>query len=285
MPILIIARLTLYELLRRRVILAGLVLTLIILLLTTWGFQSLPNVQCGRFPCTELQVRGAASVLLILVMFMFSFIIALGAAFIAAPAIASDVESGIALAMLPRPIRRRDVVLGKWLALAGAIVLYTVGLCAYEIAIVNYFIGYQPPDPTRAIAFVAAEGVALLTLALLGSTRLGPMASGIIAVVLFGVNWVAGIVGSIGVAFENQTATNVGVIASLILPTDGLWRGALYNLQPALLTAAAAQAVRLSGPNPFFVGAPPTTPYLVWAALWIVALLGLAVYSFERREL
>ena len=42
-------------------------------------------------------------VFLILVAFMFSFVVAMTAAFLAAPAIAGDLESGVALAMLARP--------------------------------------------------------------------------------------------------------------------------------------------------------------------------------------
>lgn len=281
--ILTIAGLTLKELSRRRVVMAGLVLTAIVLTLAAWGFASLPRVPCGRNPCPEIQILSAAAVLLIMMMFMISFVIALGAAFLAAPAIASDIESGIALAMLPRPIRRRDVLVGKWLALAGVIILYTLAVGGILVAIVKYFTGYMPPGPLMAVAYIAAEGLMLLTLALLGSTRLGPMACGIMAVVLFGVTWMMGVAGAIGVAFQNQAVTNVGVIASLILPTDGLWRAAAYHLSPAILLATAAQT-GVNG-NPFIVAAPPTPAYHIWAALWIMAALALAIYSFEHRDL
>lgn len=283
MTVVIIARLTLKELSRRRVVLAGLLLTLLVLALAAWGFDALPKVSCGRNPCSELQIRSISAVLLIMVMFMLSFVIALGSAFLAAPAIAGDIESGIALAMLPRPIRRRDVLLGKWLALTAVISLYTLTVGTLLMVIVRFFTGYQPPSPALALVYVAAEGVALLTLALLGSTRLGPMACGIMAVVLFGITWITGVAGSIGLVFENQAITNVGVIASLILPTDGLWRAAAYHLSPTILLATAAGAGAAG--NPFIVAAPPTPAYNVWAVAWILAILALAAYSLERRDL
>lgn len=284
MPVFTFARLTLHELARRRVVLAGLILTLIILGLTAWGFSVLPSLPCGRAPCSEVQVRAVASGFLMLLMYMFSFVVALASAFLAAPAISTDIDSGIALAMLPRPIRRSDVLFGKWLALASAITAYTLAVSAIVFGIVYYFTDYQPPSPAGAMGFIAAEGIVLLTIAMVGSTRLGPMACGITAVVLFGLAWIAGIAGAIGQTFENQTVTNVGVISSLILPTDGLWRGAMYNLQPAALLAAS-QAAGRGNVNPFTVLAPPTTAYLIYAALWIVGMIGLAVYSFNRREL
>lgn len=286
MAIWTMARLTWQELGRRRVVLAGLILTALVLALVAWGFQSLPNIPCRGGPCPPEEIRTAASALTILVMYMLSFVVALAGAFLAAPAIASDIESGIALAILPRPIRRSDVLLGKWLALASAIALYTVVVAGSIFAIVYYFTGYQPPAPITAIAFVIGEGLALLTLALLGSTRIGPLACGITAVVLFGLAWIAGVVGGIGLSIGNQTVTNVGVIASLILPTDGLWRGAIFHLEPAVMIAAASQSARGFNPNfPFFAYAPPPTAYVVYAVGWILAMLALAAYNFDRREL
>ncbi|MCW5852278.1 MAG: ABC transporter permease [Anaerolineae bacterium] len=286
MAIWTIARLTWQELGRRRVVLAGLILTALVLGLTAWGFHSLPNVQCGNRPCPPEEIRTAASALTILLMYMFSFVVALAGAFLAAPAIANDIESGIALAVLPRPIRRSDVLLGKWLALGSAIALYTAVVATAIFAIVKYFTGYQPPAPVTAIAFITGEGLALLTLALLGSTRIGPLACGITAVVLFGLAWIAGVIGGIGLSIGNQAVTNVGVIASLILPTDGLWRGAMFHLEPAVMIAAVSQSPRGVNANvPFFAYAPPPTAYIVYAVGWILAMLALAAYNFDRREL
>ncbi|MFN8484953.1 MAG: ABC transporter permease [Anaerolineae bacterium] len=285
LPLLVVAQLTLREMLRRRVVLAAFILTLLVFALTAWGFQRLPDLPCGGQPCSPTVLRTIAAVFLVLIMFMFSFIIALGAAFLAAPVIAGDVDSGIVLAMLPRPIRRLDVVVGKWLALAALVAVYTVVVCGVEFVITRWAVDYLPPNPALAMFFIAWEGIVLLTLALAGSTRFGPIACGIIAVVLFGVAWVLGVAQQIGLVFENQTIVNIGAISTLILPTDGLWRGALYALEPAVMLAAGGATGRAQVGNPFMVGGPPTTAFLVWAALWIVAVLALAVYSFQRRDL
>ena len=77
---------------------------------------------------------------------------------------------------------------------------------------------------------------------------------------------------------------NVGVVMSLILPTDGLWRGAVYSMEPVAVLALGSSSRAASAGNPFFVSAPPTTPYRLWAAIWVVVILGIAVFSFERRD-
>ena len=56
---------------------------------------------------TRLEIWFATSQILILVAFMFSFVLAMTAAFLGAPAIAADVESGVAHAMLAGPSPRR----------------------------------------------------------------------------------------------------------------------------------------------------------------------------------
>jgi len=145
----------------------------------------------------------------------------------------------------------------------------------------------RPPlahDPRPGARRFAGEAVALLTLAVLISTRLAPMAGGVIAVIVFGMAWLAGVAEAIGLAFDNTVLTNVGVAMSLLLPTDGLWRGAVYSLEP-IAVIGVGSASRAASINPFFAAAPPPAPFLVWAAAWVVVVLALAVFSFNRRDL
>jgi ABC-type transport system involved in multi-copper enzyme maturation permease subunit len=288
MAILTIARLTLREASRRKLLISVAILTLLVAILSDWGFHRLLQLPCGSDngpqPCSASELKLLASTLLIMLMFMFSFVLALGAAFIAAPAIASDIESGVLLSMLPRPIRRSDIVIGKWLGLCTLLAIYSAIACGMEFILANYAMNYVPPHPITAIVFVIVEGIVVLTLTLLGSTRLPAMTGGIIVLVLFGVTWMAGIVGGVGAAFHSKPIQNVGTISSLILPTDGLWRAAIYNLEPVAVLAVGKAAREASG-NPFFVPSGPTAAYMIWSLAWIAGMLGLAMWSFRRREL
>jgi len=99
----------LQELLRRRLFLVLLVLTIVVIALTTWGFSRIPSLGDNRpRPITDVEIAAIASQLLILVMFMFSFVLAFSTVFAASPAISAEVESGITLAMLARPITRLE---------------------------------------------------------------------------------------------------------------------------------------------------------------------------------
>lgn len=289
MAILTIAGLTLREASRRRLLIAVAILTVILAVFTGWGFHKLLELPCGNtgqlHPCAPATQKVLAATLIILLMFMFSFVLALGAAFVGAPSIANDVESGIILAILPRPIRRSDVVLGKWLGLTALLALYAGVACGLEFVIAQIAMGYFPPHPILAIIFVIAEAVVVLTLTMLASTRLSGITGGIIVLVMFGLAWIGGIAGAVGATLNSRAVEDVGTVTSLILPTDGLWRSSVYNLEPAVFIAAQREVGRAAAANPFAASAPPTTAYLIWAAAWLAVVLGAAIWSFARREL
>lgn len=288
MATLTIARLTFREASRRRLLLAVVLLTIVAALLSGWAFHKLLTLHCGTSsapqPCSPTEIKYIAATLLILLMFMFSFVLALGAAFLGAPSIANDVESGVLLSMLPRPIRRSDIVLGKWLGLATLVTLYAGISCGLEFVIAHISFSYVPPHPVLATLFIIGEALVVLTLTMAGSTRLPAMTWGIVVLVLFGFTWIGGIAGAVGRGFHSRTVENIGTVSSLILPTDGLWRAAIYNLEPVALLALGGEVGRRANANPFFVPSGPTMPYLLWAFGWMVALLGVAVWSFNRRE-
>ncbi len=284
MRALVIARLVIREGARRRLLLALLVLTLVVIALTGWGFSRIPTVTQRGAPLPDAQVKLIASQLLILTMFMFSFVLAMAAVFVAAPQISGEVESGTALAILSRPIGRAEYVVGKWAGLAALVSIYAGGAAAIELGVVNAVVGYVPPEPLAFLGFAIAEGLVIMTLALLLSTRLSGMVGGVIALVLFGIAWIGGIVGGIGAAFENSTIEHVGTATKLILPTDGLWRGAVYALEPRVTLAAAQGGGPAAAANPFFASTPAPLAFELYVAGWVALLLGLAVLSFRARE-
>jgi ABC-type transport system involved in multi-copper enzyme maturation permease subunit len=217
-------------------------------------------------------------------MFMFSNVVGFCAVFAASPTLSGDVESGTALALLARPLSRLEYVAGKWLGIAAVLAAYTFAAAAVELVVVNAVVGYLPPHPFELMLFVLGEGAVLLTLALLLSSRLSGMVGGVVALTLFGIAWIAGVVGGLGAAFDNEILENVGTVSALLLPTDGLWRGAIWSLEPAAVIAGTAAFAPATAGNPFDAPAPPSAAYLAWTLAWIAAVLGAAVASFRARE-
>ncbi|NHC44250.1 ABC transporter permease [Motilibacter aurantiacus] len=277
-----IAALTLREAARRRVLLALGVMTVLLLALSAWGFSRVA-AESGDSTLTSGEARLTASILINLVMFGFSLIAALGTAFLAGPTLSGETESGIALSVLARPIRRSALLLGKWLGLVAFGCGFVVVAGLAQCVVVHLTVDYWPPDPATALALLGGQTVVLLTLALLLSTAISPMASGVVAVGLFGTTWIAGVVGGIGGSLDNEAVERVGSVSRMLLPTDGLWRGAMHGFQDpsALVQFGGADSEAF----PFLSVAPLTLSYLAWAVVWVVMVWALAAVVFERKDL
>jgi ABC-type transport system involved in multi-copper enzyme maturation permease subunit len=275
--------LTIREAARRRVLAVLLLLTIASVVLTGWGVERLATLARTN-GVSELQVRIGVSQVLILVAFMFSFVLAMTAAFLGAPAIAVDIETGVAQSMLARPIRRADLVVGRWLGLSIVVAAYGAGAGLLEIGTVAVVTGHAPPEPFVAVAFLAFQAVVILTLALLLSTRLPSMAGGAICVVLFGLAWMAGVFAGIGRLFDVEVLTQVAGASRWLFPTDGLWRGVVFGLEPPVVILGASSAGRVAAANPFYAANPPPLEFVVWSVVWVAIVLLLAVWSMERRE-
>jgi ABC-type transport system involved in multi-copper enzyme maturation permease subunit len=274
-----IAGLTIREAVRRRLLLAFVAITVVIVGLSAWGFDRLSHSTSLTSGESHLAVPQA----LILFMFMFSFVLALSASAIASPSISSEVESGVLMTIVTRPVRRTDVLLGKWLGLAALLAGYALGVCALEFAVVKWTSGFLPPSPALASLYLFVEGALLLTLALLLSTRMPVIAAGVIGVAVFGAGWLAGVVGTLGMAFNIATLRTVGQVGRILLPTDGVWHAVIYYLEPRSLISS--QLAGGEQRNPFSAQGAPSWPYLLWVACWFLIVLIAAIASFERREL
>jgi len=157
-------------------------LTTLIIVLTWWGFSRIAEVSPVTGPVEMLGV----SQVLVMLAFMFSFVLVMTAVFAASPAIGPEIESGLLLAILARPIRRSEVLLGRWLGLAVVLVGYAIVAGYLEVGAVGLTTGYLPTDPAMAPLYLAGEALVLLTLALVFSTRIASVAAGAIAVVAYG---------------------------------------------------------------------------------------------------
>lgn len=278
---LVIAGLTLREAARRKLVAVFLILTLAMVGLSAWGFYHLAHSRS----ITSGEVQLALPQALILFMFMFSFVVALSASAIASPAVFAEIESGVLLTVATRPIRRSEILIGKWLGLAALVAGYSIFVSVLEMIVVDAVSGFLPPNPAAVAVFLFAEGAILLTLVLAISTRLSTLATGVLGVALFGAGWLAGVVGSLGTSLNIPTLTTVGKISRYLLPTDGLWHGAIYYLEPSNLIARHLAGEVGGAGDPFFALSTPSWTYLVYTAFWVIVVFAIGMVSFARREL
>ena len=277
-----IAVLTVGEAARRKVLWVLVGLAVLAVGLTTWGADRLVALlhEQGQ---PDVQVKLVISQVLIFIAFQFTFVLAMTAAFLGSPAIASDLESGVAQALLARPLRRSAYLLGRWLGLAVVVVAYAVGSALLALGAVGWVSDYSPPSLLLPVAYLAFQAIVLMTLAILLSTRLSPIAGGAICVVAWGMAWMSGVLGDIGSALDASGVAAIGDLGRVLLPTDGLWRGVIYGLEPGIVIAGVGNGPARA--NPFFAAEPPAPMFLAWAIAWVAIVLLLAVWQLRRREI
>lgn len=275
-----IAKLTIGEAARRRVLWVLVALAVVAVGLTAWGVWALVNTARSN-GTSDVEIKVGVAGILIFIAFMFGFVLVMTAAFFGSPAIAGDLDSGVAQAMLARPLRRSSYLIGRWLGLAVVIAAYSVACGALAIGAVGLVSGYVPPDPISPVLYLAGQAIVLLSLTVLLSTRLPPIAGGAIAVVAYGLAWMAGVLAKLGLAFGTASLVTVGDAIRVLLPTDALWQGVAFGLQPSL----PSQDLERLAQAPFFAAAPPSIAIVTWSAIWVVLVLVLAINQLRRREL
>lgn len=282
MTALAVTRVSLREAVSRRLILVGLVLSLAFLALFAFGFNALyDRVAADVVDRTEVAL--AAGVMTVLGLYVVRFLAALLAIFLASSAVASEIDSGVLHAVLARPISRTSWLAQRWLAFVVLSVGYVLAMTTAVLLIADGIAGYTPLSVGRALAVLALELAVLLSVGLLTSTTWSAVTSGVVTFCLFGVAWLAGIIELIGQQLGNQTMRMAGIATSLVMPSDALWRGASYYLQPPSLLALTGQAG--GGGNPFAGSAPPAMALLLWSLGYAVVLLSIAAWRLRRRDL
>jgi Cu-processing system permease protein len=193
--------------------------------------------------------------------------------------VAGEIASGTIQTVVTKPLRRWEVIVGKWLGLGLMLSAFTVVMSAALIVIVYGITRYLPPNPAPAIALIVLEGMVVLTLSILGGTRLPALANGVVIFMLYGLAFIAGWIEQIGAMLRNEAAINTGIVVSLLMPSEAMWKRAAYLLQPPMLRELGLDFTMFgaaSAPSPLMVG---------YTVIYIIALLLLAIHLFNTRDL
>lgn len=282
MAAIIIARLTFLEASRRKILLAGLVLGVAFLILFNVGFYFMTTetgLPTDAGPAAIILRNQVYNFLTNAGLYAVNFLsIAMGA-LVSADTLAGEINSGTIQALVTKPVRRAEVVLGKWLGFAGLIALYLVLMVGGVIGSVYLGYGHAVPNVPAGISLMYLESLLIMTLTLACSSTLSTLATGGTIFGLYGIAFIGGWVEQVGAVLKNQTAMNIGVVTSLIIPSEALFRRAAYEM-----TSATVRALGISF-GPFFVVSIPSAMMIVYAGLYTAVMLGIAVRQFGKRDL
>lgn len=277
MTTLIIAQLTIQETQRRRILWLGLLMAL--LFLTVYGFGL-------HFIFAELKAAGqtfeetktAGLVLLSAGLYVVNFLIIMMSVLTSVTAVSGEIDSHTIETLLTKPVRRWEVVLGKWLGFALLLLAYVLLLAGGLILVFYLQTGIGVANLASGLALMVLQGLTVLSLTLWGGTWLSTLANGVLAFMLYGVAFIGGWVEQIGALFRNETAVDIGIATSLIMPTEILWKRALSLFQPQL-----SSSPMMAGP--FSVTSQPSDLMVAYAVVYTAVLLLLALRAFSRRDI
>ena len=116
-----------------------------------------------------------------------------------------------------------------------------------------------------------------MTISLSCSSFLSGLATGGVVFGLYGLSFIGGWVEQIGAVLQNATAVKVGIVTSLIIPSEALWRRAAFEMQSPISAAL--------GVSPFGTTSVPSPLMIGYAVIYLALTLMAAVSIFNHRDL
>jgi ABC-type transport system involved in multi-copper enzyme maturation permease subunit len=282
-PIWVLAKLTFREAMRRRIMLAGLLLGICFLIVFTIGFHYI-SAEIRRELSLELPSQSMVNLASsevsngfeMMALYAAAFLSIAMAALLGADTLAGEINSGTIQTIVTKPIRRSDIVLGKWLGFAGLLGLYLLLIAGGIVLSVFVQTGYAPDNLVRGLSLIYLEALVVMTITLLCSSAFPALATGGIVFGLYGLAFVGGWIEQFGVILENQTAVKIGIITSLIIPSEVLWRRAAFEMQSPFTGTFN---------SPFGAFSVPSVLMIIYAVVYLIVTLILAIRVFQKRDL
>jgi ABC-type transport system involved in multi-copper enzyme maturation permease subunit len=279
----IIARLTFREAIRRRIMLAGLVLGLAFVILFSIGthfiFGDIAHDTAANMPsqmAADILKAESTNTFMMMGLYAATFLSIAMAALLGADTLAGEINSGTIQTIATKPIRRADVVLGKWLGFAELLGLYVLLLCGGIVLSTFLQSGYIPQNLSIGLGLIYAESILIMTITLMLSSAFPALATGGIVFGLYGLAFIGGWVEQFGGLLQNDTAIKVGIITSLLIPSESLWRRAAFEMQTPISGTFG---------SPFNTTSVPSPLMMAYAFLYLILVLVSAVRIFQSRDL
>jgi Cu-processing system permease protein len=191
--------------------------------------------------------------------------------------LSGEIASGTIQAIATKPIARWQILLGKWMGFAGMIAAYVAVMFGGVMFMGWWIAATTPRHALRGGMLIFLECLLLLTITFCSGTKFSTLTNGVIALGLYGIAFIGGWLEQIGAAANVPRLITVGVVSSLIMPSEALWRRASYEMQPLF-----ARVLQLT---PFANASAPSGAMILYAIAYLLVAMSLALYYFHHRDL
>jgi ABC-2 type transport system permease protein len=191
--------------------------------------------------------------------------------------IAGEISTGTIQAIATKPVARWQVLMGKWLGFAAMITVFVALVFGGTIGIAWIMSGVAPEHALAGGSLVLLECLLALTITMLFGTWFSTITSGVLAIALYGLAFMGGWFEQMSGFTDSARLAGVGVVTSLIMPSEAIWRRAEYDMQSPLAGALPF--------SPFANVSIPSHTMIGYAIVYLLLALMLALYRFQRRDL
>jgi len=272
-----IAKLTFREAARRKILIAAFLLGLAFLIVYGIGFYYVNKEigdTVGRNPLENNEIR---NFLFMAGMYAVNFLVVIMAVLTSVATLSGEISTGTIQTLVAKPVQRWEIVLGKWIGFTFMLTLYLLLMAGGTMALVNLISGYTAPNTLGSFLLLWVNAILLLSVSFLGGSMLSTLANGVLVFGLYGLAFIGGWIEHIGSLINNLTAINIGIISSLIIPSEALWKRAAHEMSSPL--------ARTLGFSPFSSPSVPSTLMVWYAVGYMLVALILAIRFFTKRDL
>jgi ABC-type transport system involved in multi-copper enzyme maturation permease subunit len=274
--LLTVLHLTLHEAMRRRVLVAALIGGAAFLVLFGVGFHFIDR-DLQRHATSLIERRLMLNLFVLAGLFAVNFLSVMTAVMLPVDTLSGEIASGVMQTLASKPVRRAEIVLGKWAAYVGLVAGYLAVMAGGVLLVARVLGRLTPPHIAQGLPLMALECALLVTLSIAGGTRFSTVTNGVSVLGLYGFAFIGNWVEQIGALAGNGTARSIGTIASLLMPSESMWQLAASRMQPPLMSE-----LHLS---PFSPVSVPSPAMVVWTAGYGVVVLLVALAQFRKRAL
>ena len=191
--------------------------------------------------------------------------------------IAGEISSGTIHAIATKPLARWQILLGKFGGFAIMIAVYVAITFVGTLAVAHWITGVLPEHPLRGALLIVFECLIALALTLLFGTWFSTLTNGVVVLGLQAVAFMGGWLEQVSGFSQSGQIVTLGVWSSLVMPGESLWRRAAYEMQTPLAASLSF--------SPFANVSIPSGTAVVYAVVYFVVIMAVAVRRFDRRDL
>lgn len=191
--------------------------------------------------------------------------------------LSGEIASGAIQAVATKPVSRFAVLLGKWLGFVAMLAAYIILMMGGISLLARWISGATLNHWLPGFGLIVFESALLLNLTFLFGATCSTLTNGVLVFGLHGIAFLGGWIEQAGAVTHSPRAVDVGIIASLIMPSESLWRRAAFEMQSPLLGSF--------GMSPFSNASVPSGDMILYAAIFSAIAFFLASYYFRHRDL